>query len=276
MTTLLRQFVEAMLQAGLGTLRNRLFVGLVLLGLLVSLAGLAFSARLAASERGDDLFGVPAYLLLFQFALPVLATYFGMVALHADLADGSAVFALVTPLPRAALLLGRWFAVAVVVGTAATLVLGAWWLVLALPDRPWRRQFAPTPAALAAFVQGVLLAVPAYTAVGAFVGVTFKRPLVALVLFVVGWEVAISNVPPEAGVRGLTVADPLRRFLLDALAPDPSSRLAEVLVGSAEGHDASRLAPPVTSVIRLLVVVLVAATVLFTRREYRPRSHGDE
>ncbi|MCC6783884.1 MAG: hypothetical protein IT457_13660 [Planctomycetes bacterium] len=273
---LLRQTLEAARQAALATLRNRLFLGLLLLGFVASLLGFAFPARLAAHRSGDELFGIPAYLILCQFALPVLATYFGMVAIHQDLVDGSAVHALVAPVPRPCLWLGRAAAVTLVVALAIAALLACYWVVLALPDRPWRRGLAPQPATLGAFVVGVALATPAYVAVGAFVGVTFKRPLVALVLFVVGWEVAISNVPPEAGVRGLTVADPLRRFLIETIVPEPGGMFENVLVGSLEGHDASQMAAPLPSILRFLTVVAVAGLLVFARREYRPRSHGDE
>ncbi len=276
----IRQTLEAARQAAVLLAHNRLFLGLLAAGLVVSLLGLFVPARVVQEQRGDDLFGVPAYLLLFQFALPVMATYFGMSSMHADLADGSAVHAFASPVPRPCLLLGRWLAVSTIAIVASAVVLGAWWAILAWPSRGpgvgWRLGHAPRVEVLARFVSAAVLAIPAYAAVGVFIGVTFKRPLVVVVLFVIGWEVAISNVPPEAGVRGLTVADPVRRQLLTTIAPEESSRLASVLLGSLRGSDASKLPAPVPAVLRLLASVLVAALYVFSRREYRLRSHGDE
>lgn len=270
------QTIEVARQTAWLLLRNRMFLALAVLGVAATFTALGFPRRVFMSQGGDDLFGVPAYLIVFQFGLPIVATYFGLSAVHAEIADGSAVHAHAAPISRVSLVLGKWLAVSVLVALGGAVVVGAWWLMLSQSDRPWRRGFAPTTDAARAFVIAAALAAPAYAAVGTLVGATFKRPLVAAVIFIVGWEVAISNVPPQAGVRGLTIADPIRRFLTAALAPERDSDLAAVLESTLHGQDVSRLSDPVASIMTFVAVSLGAAVCIYARREYRFRSHGDE
>lgn len=268
--------IEVARQTALLLLRNRLLLGLVALGLAIAAVVGVLPDRLFRSQVGEDLFGMPSYALLFQFALPLAGTYFGLGAIHSDLVDGSAAHVFAAPVPRVCLLLGRFLAVTLVVAVGALLVLSAYWLALVLPGHAWRSGFAPREATLLVYARGVALAVPAYAAVGVLLGAAFKRPLVAAIVFVVGWEVAVSNLPPEAGVRGLTIADPVRRFLLGLVPDQEGLRLHRMLEGSSHNRDISRLGEPVSSVLVFGAIALGLALWIYTRREYRLRSHADE
>src|SRR5690606_4535550 len=133
------------------------------------------------------------------------------------------------------------------IGTACVCV--AAWVAVRAPGHVWRLNRPPEAAQLGTFLQAAVLGAPAYAAVGALCGAWVRRPLVAAVLFVVVWEGIVSNLPPRAGVRGFTVADPVRRFLAERLDPAPQSPLHEWLVESLGGFAFADFADPVRSVV---------------------------
>jgi hypothetical protein len=81
-------------------------------------------------------------------------------------------------------------------------------------------------------------------------------------------------VPPEAGVRTLTVADPVRRWLVEVLEPPPRSELYNVLMNNLDHlADPARLGDPKATLLRFTLVLLALALWAYVRREYdsRPR-----
>lgn len=270
--TWLRQTLEASRQTGFLIVRHRLVLLLAILAVVVAAVSVFVPQRVVREFTGDDLFGFPTYLLVFQFGLPTVFSYLGLWAVHDEIVDRSAIYVFAQPVSRVSLMVGKWLAVAAFGAVATAAACTLYWLALALPDRAWRRGLGPEPETLRAFVDAGALAAPGYAAVGAFCGAAFKRPLIAAILFVVGWEVAVSNVPPQAGVRGWTVADPVRRYLLDAIDPPANSGLSELLQLSLAGGDAGRLGDPVASVTWFTLVFLAAAAIVYTRREYDARA----
>lgn len=228
----------------------------------------------ARDLRGDELFGLVAYIVLLQFAVPFSATYLAVTAVHGDLEDRTATYLFVRPIPRPVLLLGKWAAATalgwLLAGVACGVLFAA---VRSLPRSIWFTGVEVDSATLAAFLGAAAMAVPAYTAVGVLFGVVFKRPLVVTAVFVVGWEFLVSNfVPPQAGVRNATVMDPVRRWLMDALDPPPPE-LERVLVLPFErfSFGPEALGSPRWALLELSVAALVAAVLVYCRREYESR-----
>ena len=254
-----------------------LLAGSKMVWLLLGLCGLlaavfGFIPRRAVRENlGDELFGTVAYVLLCQFAMPFTALYFGLQAVHADLEDRTSTYAFLRPVPRSSLLLGKWLAATVVTIALSWCAVGALYGGLAVVPRPWRGGIGPDVAMAITFALGIALAVPAYVAVGALCGAWFRRPLLIAIAFLIGWEVIVSVLPPEAGVRGATVADPMRRWLEARV--HPTGDLAEVLSVNMRGFDPGRLGDPARAIVRFTLIALALALLGFTRREYdsRPR-----
>jgi len=88
---------------------------------------------------------------------------------------------------------------------------------------------------------------------------------------VVGFEFFVSNLPPGATVRSFTVADPVRRFLLDWL--EPTQKLARQLWPSQRNFDPEQLGTPLVSLAQFVVFNLLLAVWIYGRTEYdsRPR-----
>jgi len=212
-------------------------------------------------------------MLAFQFALPVTVLYYGVCAIHDDLSDRTATYHFVRPLHRFCLLFGKWLSVSLLCWLLAVAALTLLFLAFALPERPWRLGLGLSPEVLWSFILAAALACPAYAAVGLLCGAWFKRPIVWAAVFVIGWEVIASNLPPQARIRGATVADPVRRWLLMDLDLDSRNDLAAVLTGSLQGYDASGFGDPLRSLAMFTCIVLAVSVWLYTRSEYdaRPR-----
>jgi len=244
-------------------------IGVTVFGVLIGL----MSWRAAPGVAGDNFLGSMIYFLLFQFVLPLVAVYMGVSAVNADIEDGTFTYLFVRPVRRTSLLFGKWLSAALLGWLWAALVIAVIWLAVAGPSRPWYEGRSPSPGVAIAFIGAAALATPAYAAVGAFFGAFFRRPLVFTMLFVVGWEVIISNTPPQAWVRGATVADPVRRWLMENLPQ--AGELREALGWSSLDFldDPAKLGDPVWSVARFTLILLCLAVWVYTRREYdsRPR-----
>jgi len=249
--------------------------------LLVLLAGIAlgtafffvmsllFATR--GGMRGDTTLGLIGYLLYLQFALPLAGLYFGIVAVQGDLEDKTSVYLFSRPLPRSALLAGKWVAAAAITAACVSLGLMLLRLGMARAGSLWRGGLPPPASMLWAFTQASVLGALAYAALGTLFGAWFRRPLIAGVAFLVGWEGAVANLAADASARAFTVTDPLRRLLWDAHAPtgEYASILRPGFLSDVDGRD---LLDPSLAVLRFLVVALALAIWIYSRREYDART----
>ena len=266
----LRQTVEALRQSTLLQLRSRMVGALAALAVLYAVLAWFLAHRVCEKVPGDDLYGILTYLVIVQFALPMGVTYLGLAAIHGELSDRTATYLFVRPLRRSSLLIGKWLATALIAATLASFACMLLYVALAVPERPWRRNLGPQPWAMWTFVRSVWLACPAYAAVGVLFGAAFKRPLLCAVVFVLGWEGIASNLPPEAGIRSATVADPVRRWLLIELEPRRHG-LRDLLTGALEGFDLAVFGDPIRPLIVFTAVALGLALFIYGRREYESK-----
>jgi len=267
------QTLEAARQAAVLLCRTRIFWLL-----LAACAGAAVffamvASRAAPHVTGDEFFGAVTYMVFFQFGLPFAVLYFGVTAVHTEIGDRTATYLFVRQVRRSSLLVGKWLAIVVLGSALAAAAMSALYLAMTLPDLAWNRGLAPRAAPLGSFVVAGCLAVPAYGAVGVCFGSFFRRPLIAGVAFVICWEFMASHAPPQAGIRGMTVADPIRRWLLVAL--QPQGELRDILQRDLDPSWLVRgqLADPVSSLLSFTAVMMLLALAVYTHREYdsRPR-----
>lgn len=242
--------------------------------LLVAAAGAAGVAALIAREVPGHV--TPArvamnlgWWLVLQLAAPWITLYCAVQALHGDIEDRTFVYLHLQPVPRWTLLAGKLVAVWVAGAAAVCLLWLAVWT--GLGSAAGTGTLSPRP-----LVACALAAVLAYGAIGAFFAVRFRRPLVWSVAYVLGLETLAANLPAKAGVRTLTVMDPVRRWFLQLHEVAPHSRVARDLWPAQRGWDDELLGWPPGTVLVFLAIALVLSVWVFARSEYdsRPRDQA--
>lgn len=249
-------------------LRNRLLWLLFIAQLL--LGGLAFGLGGVTRERldGRELYCVLAWWFEAGVVLPWATLYLAVQAVHGDIEDRTFQYLFLRPVGRHGLLLGKWLAVVVL---AAVLVLaGGTTLYLGIAARPGIWTDGVDPGLWRAFAVLSCLGAVAYAAIGVWFAATFRRPLVWAALFAVA-QMVVALMPVSAGVRSLTVADPLRRFLLERV--EPGQRLQRMLWPSERDFRSELIGQPIVAIAVITGVMLLLAVASYCRSEYdsRPR-----
>jgi hypothetical protein len=213
-----------------------------------------------AVERidGRGMFCLLTWWLHSTVLLPWTTLFLGVQAVHGRIEDRTFQFLFLRPVGRIPLLLGNWLAVVL----AAALV-----GVATHPDRwgdgiEWRL--------LTIFLEVSLLAALAYAAVAVFFGAWFRRPLVWSAFFVVGLQMLTANLPVSAGLRHLTITDPLRRLVLDRVEPGQS--LARGLWPAERSFNPEMVGTPVQDLVLFTLVCLMLGLWAYSRTEYDSRS----
>jgi ABC-2 type transport system permease protein len=211
-----------------------------------------------ASVAGPTVFGGMIWLLYLRFIIPVLGVFYGTALIADEVDDRTITYLFVRPIPRGAVLIGKYLAylvttVLVVLPSVVVLYL----LVVPLGHGSLAACFPALLKDLALLGAGLA----AYGAAFAFIGAYFKHPLVAGLVFAFGWEQLALLLPGY--LRRLTIA-----YYLQALVPH--SMPQEGLGGALQAL--FREVPPVwVSVVWLtgyIVVFLALAARTAERREY--------
>jgi ABC-type transport system involved in multi-copper enzyme maturation permease subunit len=157
---------------------------------------------------GPALFGVLMWWVFVRFVVPVLGVFYGTSLMADEVDDKTITYLFTRPVPRAAVLLGKYLAYLVcVVLLLLPAIVVIYFLVIPIGGR-----IGQSFPQLAADLGMVAIGVAAYGAVFAFVGAWLKRPLIAGLVFAFGWEQAVLLIPGY--LKRLTVA-----YYLQALVP---------------------------------------------------------
>ncbi len=245
--------------------RRTVFMGLVV-GLPVVIA-IALRVLVAAGAplprfgqaqvTGPTVFGVMIWAFFIRFSVPVLAVFYGTALIADEVEDKTLTYLFTRPVPRGAVLLGKYLAylacTLAVVLPAVVLV----WLFI-----------APVGASLAASFTSLLedlgmlaAGLAAYGAVFAFVGASFKRPLVFGLIFVFGWENLVLSVP--GSLKLLTVAYYLQGLVPHVMPADSTLSAVQSIFQQLPG-----LATSLTGLAVIAAGALWLAARTVARREY--------
>ena len=240
----------------------------VLLLCLLTLAVWVLAGRVAERGRPDgrSLFSVAAWWLHANVVVPWATIFLGVQAVHGPLEDRTFQYLFVRPVARAALLLGNWLAVAAVgagIGALGSLALFAG---MAAHEGLWPHGVEWRLCGV--FAQACACSAVAYAAVAVLFSAAFRRPLVWSGFFVVGLQMLTANLPVSAGLRSLTITDPVRRLVLEGVDPDP--RLADAL-WPAEAYRPDQIGSPIADLAWLTAFCLVVAAWVWSRSEYEAR-----
>ncbi len=189
----------------------------VLLALVVrfidSMSGSAMQVN-GVSMDGPAIFGMMIWMFFVRFTVPVLSIFYGTALVADEVEDKTITYLFTRPIPRGAVLVGKYFAfVASTLLVVLPSVMLVWLLVV-----PIRGSLgASFPELLKDLaILGVGFAV--YGALFAYIGAKFKRPLMIALFFVFAWEQAALLFPGY--MRRFTIAHYLQGLVPHAMPSD--------------------------------------------------------
>jgi ABC-type transport system involved in multi-copper enzyme maturation permease subunit len=191
----------------------------------------------------------PGFFLVLQVVVPVLALILGSTVVSEDIEDRTITYVFTRPVPRAALLLGRWLVVAALTTALLALSGGALAAAARFGGNPPERAQVPAEVVtslIAMAVAGGLV----YTALFAALGTSVKHPMIVGLAYVFAIEGFLANLPGRS--QALTV----QFYLRSVLAERGGEAWLEIEQLRAATLD------PAGEALATLAVVLVAALVL--------------
>ncbi len=164
------------------------------------------------------IFGLMVWVFYLRFAVPVLAVFYGTSLMADEVEDKTITYLFARPIPRGAVLLGKYLAYLVcTVAVVLPSVVLVYLLILSRPGGSLAAGFIDLVKDLLVIALGLA----AYGALFAWVGAQFKRPLLTGLAFVFAWEPAILVIPGY--LRRLSVAYYLQGLVPQAMPTDDST-----------------------------------------------------
>jgi ABC-2 type transport system permease protein len=170
-----------------------------------------------AAVGGSVIFGMMIWLLFIRFIVPVLGVFYGTSLIADEVEDKTITYLFTRPIPRRAVLLGKYFAYLV---CTVLLVLPSVMLVFFLIVPTGGGSIGAAFPSLLADLGMLVVGLAAYGAVFALVGTTLKRPLVVGLVFAFGWEPAVLLFPGY--LKRLTVAYYMQALVTHEMPQDSS------------------------------------------------------
>lgn len=216
---------------------------------------------LAWSRRGDptpkklaEQVLVPTFV---AFLMPIFAICYGASGIGGEREDRTLIYLLIASLPRSLVYLMK--------SLAASLLVTAWTtgtlLVMCGLAGPPGREVLPI------FLSASLLGGLAYAGLFLLLGASFRHGTIISLVYWFFLEVLFGNLPGI--VKRVSVAFYVRCMIYDAgeeLQLGPLSRVAREMFAAVSGTTA------LMALVTTILVLLVAGTVVFERREYRDAS----
>ena len=169
----------------------------VLLALVTRLTLSSGSAVVQINGRqigSEAVFSTAIAALYLRFIVPAIGVFYGTSLIADEVEDRTITYLFVRPIPRGAIVLGKYLAYVLCV-TSVVLPSAAVVFLVMVPFQDMAPQFGTFVRNL-----GVLaLGLAAYGAVFLWAGVLFRRPLVGGLLFVFGWEQLAAVLPGYLG-----------------------------------------------------------------------------
>jgi hypothetical protein len=214
-------------------------------------------APLDRTLAGPAIFGLMVWAFYVHFSVPVLATFYGTALIADEVDDKTLTYLFTRPIPRGAVLLGKYLAyLACTVFVVLPSVVLVWLLIV-----PIRGSLGANFPDLVVDLGLLALGLAVYGAVFALVGAVLKRPLLFGLMFVFGWELLVLAIPGY--LKRLTVAYYLEGLVPHALPSDSALRLVQTLFQDR---------PTVTASLAAMAAIAVGCLWLgaraVSRREY--------
>ncbi|HET9370798.1 MAG TPA: ABC transporter permease [Vicinamibacterales bacterium] len=224
---------------------------------LFAAAGLPMGRANGVSLTGPIIFGLMIWLMFVRFCVPVLAVFYGTSLIADEVEDKTITYLFSRPIPREAVLLGKYLAyLACTIFVVLPAVILMWLLIVPIGGT-LGAGFIDLLKDLVVLALGLVV----YGAVFALAGARLKRPLLIGLIFVFGWENFAMAVP--GNLKRLTVAYYLQGLVPHAMPNDSAVSLLQSIFLTNPGLGESLFW---LAVIEVVCLGLAARSV--ARREY--------
>ena len=206
---------------------------------------------------GPTIFGLMIWLFFIRFSVPVLGVFYGTSLIADEVEDKTITYLFSRPIPRGAVLMGKYFAyLACTIFVVLPSIVLVWLLIV-----PMGGSLGVNFMDLLTDLGLIAVGLAVYGAVFALAGATFKRPLLVGLVFVLGWEPVAIALPGY--LKRLSVAHYLQGLVPHAMPANSALSLFQDMLREVPGLMESLVW---LAVIALGCLWLAARAV--TKREY--------
>lgn len=206
---------------------------------------------------GPAIFGMMIWMFFLRFSVPVLSIFYGTALIADEVEDKTITFLFTRPIPRGAVLVGKYLAFLVstlIVVLPSVMIV---WLLIV----PLRGSLG---ASFIDLIKDLLILTAGFAVYGAFfafVGAKFKRPLMIALFFVFAWENAAMLFPGY--MRRFTIAHYLQGLVPHAMPADTTMSLIQSVF-----QEVPTLGTSIFWLVVIWAVFLWLAARIVARREY--------
>ncbi len=245
--------------------RRTVFMALVVLGpvlialfvrLLVGL-GLPVGDVNGVQMTGPAMFGMVIWIFYLRFTVPVLGVFYGTALIADEVDDKTITYLFSRPIPRGAVLLGKYLAYLVATGFVVLPSVSLVYLLIVPIGGSLGGSFLDFVKDLVLLAVGLAV----YGALFAFIGAWFRRPLLIGLVFIFGWEQAALAFPGY--LKRFTVAYYLQGLVPHAMPQDSVLSLVQSIV-----RETPTLGSSILWLIVIWAVTLYLSASIVERQEY--------
>jgi len=245
--------------------RRTVFMALVVLGpvlialfvrLLVGL-GVPVGDVNGVQMTGPAMFGMVIWIFYLRFTVPVLGVFYGTALIADEVDDKTITYLFSRPIPRGAVLLGKYLAYLVATGFVVLPSVSLVYLLIVPIGGSLGGSFLDFVKDLVLLAVGLAV----YGALFAFIGAWFRRPLLIGLVFVFGWEQAALAFPGY--LKRFTVAYYMQGLVPHAMPQDSVLSLVQAIVRETPGLWSS-----VFWLLVIWAVTLYVSAIIVERQEY--------
>jgi len=174
------------------SIHNKRFTGITILGIVPVFFSLLF-VLLRPEVSCADLYPKISLLLYLHFLLPLIALFLGSAVIGDEKDDQTLSYLLTRPVPRSRIVLMKLFSEWIMLSVVLLFSLFFTYSILTLSEG-----IAAWSSSLNIFIKSCLvliLGATVYLPFFAFLGGVLKRPVVAGLFFVFGWEASVAFIP---------------------------------------------------------------------------------
>src|SRR5204863_5798541 len=210
-----------------------------------------------SAMAGPAIFGLMIWVFYLRFTVPVLGVFYGTSLIADEVEDKTITYLFTRPIPKGAVLVGKYLAY-----LACTLfVVLPSVVIVYLAIVPMRGSLGGSFMDLVKDLALLAVGLAVYGAVFAFIGARFKRPLLAGLIFIFGWEQMALAFPGY--LKKFTVASYLQSMVPHAM---PNDTVVSLIQGIF--RESPSLAESLRWLGVIMLVFLWAAAVSVERKEY--------